>query len=148
MFASNPRKIFSDIGDLLGISNLSLMDDGTCQLMFDGQYIVSLVVVPSLRDLVITCPCSRAALFDSQVALRALRANFMVANLAGGSLALGPDDRLHMQIHMPIQALTAESVLEAIERLLNGVEKWQLQTSLPKAQFESPQQLAILAHRE
>ncbi len=145
--ATPPARLMSELGRLIGIPALALSSDGSCQLVFDSCHTVSLVFIPALRNLVISCPCSGSCAIDAKAAMMALRANFMGCGSNGGSLSLGPDGRLHLQFQLTLVGTDAELVLDTIEKLLNRVESWQRRISATTHAEQTNRSLAILAQR-
>lgn len=145
MPATNPSKLVAELGNLIGIPALAITAQGTCELMFDRSHLVTLVFVPALDKLVVSCPCRNPRAEPGQAALWALRANFMGCGTCGGSFALGSDDRLHLQFQLPLAHLSAELVMSTIENLLNGVESWAARGPARTATHQADRSLALSA---
>lgn len=145
--AMSPAGLLADLGRLIGIPDLAPSGHGSCQLMFDGCHPVTLVFVPAMRNLVISCPCGGSAAVDAKAAMMALRANFMGCGSDGGSLSLGPDGRLHLQFQLPLGGIDANLILDTIERLLNRVESWQRRIAATTRAEQTNRSLAILVQR-
>ena len=147
MTATTPRKLIADLGSLIGIPSLASAADGSCQLMFDGRHVVTLVFVPALHKFVISCPCEGDPTSDARVALLALEANFMGCASGGGCLSVGPDKRLHLQFHLGLAHLEAGDIMASIENLLNRVEAWSRRLHVPDSVRETARTLAVAAQR-
>jgi len=145
--APSAGKLLADLGQLIGIPGLAPSAHGSCQLVFDGSHPVTLVFIPALRNLVISCPCGGSAAIDAKAAMMALRANFMGCGSDGGSLSLGPDGRLHLQVQLALGGADAHLILDTIERLLNRVESWQRRISATTHAEQTNRSLAILVQR-
>jgi len=140
---ARPSKPIAELSRMIGIPDLTLAHDGSCQLLFDRTHLVTLVVVPALNKLVLSCPCPTKGLDPTRLAHLALRANFMGCGSAGASFALGPDDRMHLQCQLPLPALTSDGLMSAIEGLLNSIDSWSVR--LRPEMRVSPPASAVLA---
>ena len=124
MISTPPRELIAKFGALIGIPDLTPTEDGSCRLLFDGHHPVTLVIIPALRNLVLTCPCANVNPLNPHTAMVALRANYMGGGSCGGRLCLGPDGKLHLQFQLPLERLEPERIMATIEILLNQVEAW------------------------
>lgn len=118
--------LLSDVGRILGIPSLAAGRDGTCQLAIDGRHLLQIVYVGRRDRVLLSCPVGPSRVTPDQ-ALIAARSNFMQA--AGGAVAcVAPDGRLTLQFGVELSS-SPETVLSAIESLVNEVEKWEVALS-------------------
>lgn len=143
--------LISALGERLGMPGLKLDAKGTCQLVFDGTWVVTVVHAPARQALVLDCVASPlgASIDRSTEALAAaLRGNFMGQATAGGWLCIGPDQRAHLQWQTPLAGATAAQVAAALSALLQSAETWAPRWSQgsvagtnPAAPFQPPAHL-------
>lgn len=119
--------LITALGEQLGMPGLKLDAKGTCQLVFDETWVVTVVHAPARQSLVLDCVASPlgASIERSTDALAAaLRGNFMGQATAGGWLCIGPDGRAHLQWQTPLAGVTAAQVAAALSALLQSAETW------------------------
>lgn len=118
-------RVIADLGERIGIPALQLDAAGGCQLAFDGRWLVTLIHAPAAQRWVLSCPLAPAhATFAADTQLAMLRANFMGAGCAGGVLAVAPDGRPCLQIHLADAEVNGEFLLARVETLLDQAELW------------------------
>lgn len=119
--------LLSDVGQLLGIPSLAPSSEGVCRLAFDGRHLVDIVDVAGRDHILVSCPIGPSKLTAEQAMLVA-SSNFMQA--AGGAVACAsPDGRLTLQFGVSRAVCEANTLLSAIEALLNQVETWEINLS-------------------
>lgn len=120
-------RLLSDIGQSLGMPSLAPSRDGVCQLAFDGRHLVDIVNVADREHILVSCSVGPGKVTAEQAMLVAC-SNFMQA--AGGTVACtAPDGRLMLQMGVSYTACQANTLLTAIEGLLNQVETWEISLS-------------------
>lgn len=120
-------RLLSDIGQLLGIPSLAPSSEGVCRLAFDGRHLVDIVDVVGREHILVSCPVGPSKVTAEQAMLVA-SSNFMQA--AGGAVACAaPDGRLMLQLGVSHALCEADTLLSAIESLLNQVETWEVNLS-------------------
>ncbi len=115
----------AELGRQIGIPDLCLDNTGCCQLTFDSRWLVILLHATANRFWTITCflaASGTAISADAQHAM--LRANFMGAGCAGGSLSIAPDGRACLQYRLAGGETSGGILLAAIENLLDQAEIW------------------------
>lgn len=125
MNRSTADAILSDLGQRLGMPGLRLDDMGCCQLVFERQWLVSLVLHPSGDRLMLHCPITTPEatdLLDAATLLVVLRGNFMGGSALGGSLAVAPDRRVCVQFEVNLSG--ADALQQDLERLLQAAQTW------------------------
>jgi len=124
MNTSSAKSVLTDLGRLIGIPCLAMSSDGSCRLIFDDEHLVSIVAVPALGTLIITCRCAGDPKSNPDLAIFALKENFMRAGTLSGTLSMGEDGRFYLHSDLNLEAATGLLVLRAIEQLLNRAEAW------------------------
>ena len=120
-------RLLSEMGQLLGIPDLTPSSEGVCQLAFDGRHLVQIVDIGVRDHILLSCPVGPGKITAEQAFLVA-SSNFMQA--AGGAVAcVAPDGRLMLQLGISRALCQGSTLLSAIEALLNNVETWQVKLS-------------------
>jgi hypothetical protein len=133
--SSSFSNLLSEVGQLLGIPALAPSTDGICQLAFDGRHLLQIVYVGVRDQILLSCPVGPSQITAEQ-ALLAANNNFMQA--AGGAVACAaPDGRLVLQFGIVGGACQANTLLLAIESLLDQVETWEVKLSSVSTSFDA-----------
>ncbi|MVW78564.1 Tir chaperone family protein [Bordetella sp. 02P26C-1] len=137
-------QLLSDLGQKLGIPSLTPTVEGMCQLAIDGRHLLQIVDVSRRGLILLSCPVGPSTVTPELAVLMA-RSNFMQA--AGGAVACtAPDGRLLLQLGVA-GSCPPETVLSAIESLIDEVEKWEVSLSrVPTA--PRPRRRDALLHRQ
>ncbi|KGD93681.1 hypothetical protein JL37_14655 [Achromobacter sp. RTa] len=114
--------MLSELGQMLGIPALAPSDGGLCQLAFDGRHLVQIVEHGARGQVLLSCAVGGR--MDGAQALLAAQSNFMQAG--GGIVACAaPDGRMHLQLGVARAECRADTLMAAIDALLNQVEAWE-----------------------
>ncbi|WP_348984395.1 type III secretion system chaperone [Achromobacter sp. Bel] len=116
-------RILSDLGRSLGIPALAPSEAGLCQLAFDGRHLVQLMEQGARAQILLSCAVG-AGKMDGAQALLAAQSNFLQAG-AGAVACAAPDGSMHLQLGVPRADCAADTLLAAIDALLNQVETWE-----------------------
>ncbi|WP_231570345.1 type III secretion system chaperone [Achromobacter sp. RTa] len=115
-------RMLSELGQMLGIPALAPSDGGLCQLAFDGRHLVQIVEHGARGQVLLSCAVGGR--MDGAQALLAAQSNFMQAG--GGIVACAaPDGRMHLQLGVARAECRADTLMAAIDALLNQVEAWE-----------------------
>jgi hypothetical protein len=124
---ADPSELLAGLGERMGMPGLKLDAKGTCQLVFDGMWVLTIIHAPARQALLLDCvasPLGHSVDRSTEVLAAALRANFMGQAAAGGWLCIGPDQRAHLQWQTPLAQTTAEQLAAAVSALLQTAETW------------------------
>ena len=114
--------MLSELGQMLGIPALAPSDGGLCQLAFDGRHLVQIVEHGARGQVLLSCAVGGK--MDGAQALLAAQSNFMQAG--GGVVACaGADRRKHRPVGVARAECRADTLMAAIDALLNQVETWE-----------------------
>jgi hypothetical protein len=121
------EQLIADLGARMGIRGLSLGAAGTCQLVFDQRWVVTVAWEGARQRISLNCPlCTPQQL--ERLPARALRAmlegNFMGRGSAGAVLSVAPDRRAYLQLPVPLKEAVEGGLHNALELLLNQAETW------------------------
>jgi hypothetical protein len=123
----NHSVVISELGARLGMQGLSLDTTGTCQLVFDQLWLVTISYNPSAQSLCLRCPVNVHCIPEHlgvDVLVFILQGNFSGAAANGITLAIGPDKRLYLQ-SLVLELQSDGQVLQnSLEELLNHAEIW------------------------
>lgn len=114
------------LGQQMGLPTLTLDAQGSCQLVFDQRWVVTLLHDGAADALGLHCPLGepgQAPRLPSRVLCQLLSANFMGQCTGGMHITLAPDQRLYLHASWPLtQAHTA--LHQRLELVLNEAERW------------------------
>ena len=117
------NNLIHEFGLSIGIDALSLDSSGVCQLLFDRQWLVT--IMHSAGLLLLNCPIASADIvgcLPRNILLEILQENFKTG--ASGVVVVAPDERAYLQILLPLGMVDGKSLQTAVERLLNRSEAW------------------------
>lgn len=127
MPVSHAEQLIADLGSRMGIPGLRLGAAGTCQLVFDQRWVVTVVADGRSGRIALHCPLCTPQQAD-QLPARTLRhlleANFMGHGTAGALLSAAPDHRVYLQLQLLPQEAADGGLHNALEQLLNLAETW------------------------
>jgi hypothetical protein len=115
------------MGERLGMPDLALDGAGCCQLVFDEQWIVTLLWETSTQRLSLHCPvCSSedVAGLSSKTLLAMLKGNFFGLGSGGITLSVAPDDRVHVHMALSLSDVLGGNAYNALDMLLTRAEMW------------------------
>jgi len=124
---SNADQLIADLGERMGVPGLRFGNAGTCQLVFDQRWVVTLVLERGTGRILLNCPLCPPLQADGLPApiLRAmLEANFMGRGIAGAMLSIAPDRRAYLQIQLPLREAGEAGLRDVLESFLNQAETW------------------------
>lgn len=137
--SDNPAdSLIAELGVRMGMPGLRLGAAGTCQLVFDQRWVVTVVVDERMGRFLLNCPLCTPQQMDQMPAcvLRTLlEANFMGRGMGGAplSLSIAPDRRAYLQLQLPWPQASHGGLHNALEMLLNQVETWSAKLAQPVA---------------
>lgn len=124
----NPDHLIGALGTVMAMPGLRLSAAGTCQLLFDQRWLVTLVHDAATGMLWFHCPVGPAAPADTRLSASTLsdmlRGNFMGQGCGGGALSIGPDGRPYLHLHIPLADAKVQDLHEGLEALLDHCEVW------------------------
>lgn len=134
MSDSHAPSLIADLGAAIGIPTLRADAQGCCRLLFDGDRAVELRCAPAQGRWVLSCAL-RGQRVESAGLQVLMQGNHMGAGFGGGWSGV---DALGLAVvHLPLvlSEASASAMLNAIELLLNHVERWEqrLQEAAPAA---------------
>lgn len=127
MSRSTTDALLGALGERVGLPGLRLDDSGCCQLAFDRRWLVTIGLQPSGQRLVLHCPLASPELTASlsrELLLALLDANFLNRGAGPGTLAVGPDRRVCVQVELPLAGADANLLHNALEHMLNVAQVW------------------------
>lgn len=134
MSDSHVSSLIAALGEAIGIPALRADAQGCCRLLFDGDRAVELRCAPAQGRWVLSCAL-RGQRVDGVGLQVLMQGNHMGAGFGGGWSGL--DDKGLAVVHLPLALAeaSASAMLNAIELLLNHVERWELrlQEAVPAA---------------
>lgn len=121
--------LITELGVGLGMPGLKLDADGSCQLVFDQRWVLTLLADGRHQRFLLNCPlCSPQQLDHLPTSiLRALLENNFVGRGFGSaqcSVSIAPDRRVYLQHGLPFQDAADGGLSRALEMLLNQAEAW------------------------
>jgi hypothetical protein len=124
----NPADVLiTDLGASLGMGDLHFSPAGSCQLVFDQRWVVTLIVDSVRRQITLNCPVSQADQADQlsrPTLLAMLQANFMGQGCVRATLSMGSDQRAYLQTAVSLGEAARSPLHGALELLLNQAETW------------------------
>lgn len=127
MTTSTISELLTGLGQHLGMPGLQLDASHCCQLLFDKQWLVTVVHQGALGRVALHCPIGSAHTLQSlgAAALRAmLQANFMGRGTGRCQLAVSTEGRVCLQVDLALAETDAHIAVQALERLLNQAQTW------------------------
>jgi hypothetical protein len=117
------QNLIKEFGLSLRMDALSLDGEGACQLLFDQQWLVSIVYASDN----LLCSCSVASpdlvrRLPSAILLEILQENFMTC--INATVSIAPDHRAYLQLSSPLAISDVKSLQTAVEHLINRSEYW------------------------
>ncbi|MDF1485828.1 type III secretion system chaperone [Ramlibacter sp. H39-3-26] len=143
--SENPASpLIAALGEAIGIPALRPDAQGCCRLLFDGDRVVELRCAPAQGRWLVACAL-RGQRVDADGLQVLMQGNHMGAGFGGGWC--GTDAQGHAVLHLPLALpdATAAAMLNAIEVLLDHVERWERR--LAQAAPAMPQRMAEWAQR-
>ena len=119
--------LIADLGSSLGMAELRFSPAGSCQLVFDQRWVVTLILDSARAQITLNCPISLADQADQltrPTLIAMLQANFMGQGCVGATLSMGTDQRAYLQTAVGLQDASRSPLHGALELLLNQAETW------------------------
>jgi len=116
-----------DLGKRLGMQTLAFGPSGTCKLVFDQTWVLTIVWHARTQSVRLHCPLCQARPQEAwapQTLLTMLQNNFVGQNTGGGMLSIAPDRRAYITLELSWQEICAGALHDAIESLLQQAETW------------------------
>lgn len=118
------ESVITALGAIIGIPNLVADNNGCCRLLFDANHLVEIRCASSQERWVLACTMSDQRL-DTAALQLLMRGNHMGAGFGGGWVGINEQDRMVLHLPMPMAQASTGNLLQAIELLLNHVDRWE-----------------------
>lgn len=121
------HQLVADLGAHMGMAGLKLGAAGSCQLVFDQRWVVTLMSESGNSRFLLNCPLCTAdqgSGLSGGMLRTLLEANFMGRGTAGAMLALAPDGRAYLQLSLSWDDASRGGLANRLEALLNQAEVW------------------------
>lgn len=135
--SDNPADpLIAELGARMGMAGLRLGAAGTCQLVFDQRWVVTVIADSHRNRFLLNCPLCTPQQMDqlpAAVLRTLLEANFMGRGMGGPqlSLSIAPDRRAYLQFQLFWQEAAHGGLHNALELLLNQAETWAARLAQP-----------------
>lgn len=120
----NPRlkELIGDFGTEIGLTELTLDEDGFCSLTFDGKVTANLQLTVGGDTLLLF---AELGLANAEIYESLLRANHFWQTTQGATLSLtGDEPRVVISAQIPWNAMTGASLGERVRRFVDAAEDW------------------------
>ncbi len=119
------QALIGELGQQMGLGDLSLDEQGFCALRFDEKLVINLQYWADDEQLLLFADLGPSAI-GVQLYSNLLRANLFWRATLGATLSLSEDDPPHviLALQQPWQPLDAAQLNASLERFVNTVEDW------------------------
>ena len=118
------KSVIAALGAAIGIPNLAADTNGCCRLLFDANRLVEIRCASSQERWVLACTLPGQHL-DTPALQLLMRGNHMGAGFGGGWMGINEQDRMVLHLPVPMAQASPANLLQAIELLLNHVDRWE-----------------------
>lgn len=133
MSDSHAPSLIAELGEAIGIPALRTDAQGCCRLLFDGDRAVELRCAPAQGRWILSCALRGQRAVDGAGLRLLMQGNHMGAGFGGGWSGLDAQGLAVVHLPLAVPEASASAMLNAIELLLNHVERWEqrLQEAAP-----------------
>ncbi|MDK2124078.1 type III secretion system chaperone [Parachitinimonas caeni] len=126
MTVSDPGRLIADFGSLIGIPTLCLDERGSCSLVFDQKYRVTLALDSARGRFVLHCEVAALPVGLGKSALLALlQANYLWQGAQGATLSIDPPGQsLVLMYSVALAGAARDDINHAVESLLDAADIW------------------------
>ncbi|MFI8619118.1 type III secretion system chaperone [Acidovorax sp. NPDC077693] len=124
MSDSHVSSLIAALGEAIGIPALRADAQGCCRLLFDGDRAVELRCAPAQGRWVLSCAL-RGQRVDTAGMQVLMQGNHMGAGFGGGWSGVDAQGLAVVHLPLALPEASASAMLNAIELLLNHVERWE-----------------------
>jgi len=116
--------LITAVGEAIGIPALRADAQGCCRLLFDGDRAVEIRCAPAQGRWLLSCAL-RGQRAEGPALQVLMQGNHMGAGFGGGWSGVDAQGLAVLHLPLALPEATASAMLNAIELLLNHVERWE-----------------------
>jgi hypothetical protein len=116
--------LITALGEAIGIPSLRIDAQGCCRLLFDGDRAVEIRCASAQGRWLLSCAL-RGQRADGAAMELMMQGNHMGAGYGGGWAGIDAQGLAVIHLPLPLAEASADAMLNAIELLLNHVERWE-----------------------
>lgn len=126
MSKQNLQTLLQRIGRTVGIPDLSLDDDGYCQLRIDGALDIAIEFIEDGELAVFTARCGAIGGHNRTAVLQQIAdANFYWVGAGGGTLSTNSrEGMVYLQFREPTAQMDQARLQDLLQALANNAERW------------------------
>ena len=117
--------LIAALGEAIGIPALRADAQDCCRLLFDGDHAVEIRFVPAQGRWLLSCAL-RGQRAEGSALQVLMQGNHMGAGFGGGWAGIDAQGLAVLHLPLALPEASASAMLNAIELLLNHVERWEI----------------------
>ena len=133
MSKQNLQTLLQRVGQMVGVPDLGLDDDGYCQLRLDGTLDISIEFIEDGELAVFTARCGALGDRDRAAVLQQIAdANFYWAGTGGGTLSTNSrEGMVYLQYREPTTQMDQPRLEKLLQALVMNAESWAARLAAP-----------------